>query len=185
MDHMLARSTKRTYSSAKKRYMSFCHLHHITRLPTSLCHYVASLANEGLSHVSIKCYQAAVCHLHIEEDISKMTKLELVLKGVKVVQATKQKAGTRQPITPELLLKMRGVWLDQAAGGDGKMLWAASTLCFFRFLRSGEITIPSDSAFDETRHLAHCDITVDSPQCYAYGLRHPRQIYSGLECTSS
>ena len=91
-----------------------------------------------------------------------MAKLELVLKGVKVVQVTKQKAGTRQPITPELLLKMRGVWLDQAAGGDGKMLWAASTLCFFRFLRSGEITVPSDSAFDETRHLAHCDITVDS-----------------------
>ena len=40
------------------------------------------------------------------------------------------------------------------------MLCAASTLCFFGFLRSGEITIPSDSVFDETRHLAHGDIMV-------------------------
>ena len=169
MDHAIATSTRRTYSSAKRRYLSFCHMYHIPPLPSSeksLCRYVALLANEGLAHGSIKCYLAAVRHLHIEEGrgdpgISDMAKLELVLKGIKMVRASKRKMGSRQPITPELLHKMRGVWLGQPAGWDGKMLWAAATLCFFGFLRSGEITVPSESEFDEARHITFGDISVD------------------------
>ena len=42
------------------------------------------------------------------------------------------------------------------------MLWAAVSLCFFGFLRSGEITVPDDSAYDEGAHLNCRDITVDS-----------------------
>ena len=41
------------------------------------------------------------------------------------------------------------------------MLWAAASLCFFGFLRSGEITVPSDSAYDEGAHLSFEDISVD------------------------
>lgn len=50
---------------------------------------------------------------------------------------------------------------------DGNMLWAAAALCFFGFLHSGEITIPSDSSFDEGAHLSFHDVTVDC-------LSHPR-----------
>ena len=42
------------------------------------------------------------------------------------------------------------------------MLWAAAALCFFAFLRSGEISIPADSAFDERAHLSFNDVEVDS-----------------------
>ncbi len=41
------------------------------------------------------------------------------------------------------------------------MLWAAATLCFFGFMRSGELTVPSDSAFDPAIHLTMEDITVN------------------------
>ena len=41
------------------------------------------------------------------------------------------------------------------------MLWAASLLCFFGFLRSGEITVPTDTDFDEGAHLTFNDISVD------------------------
>ena len=41
------------------------------------------------------------------------------------------------------------------------MLWAASTLCFFGFLQSGEITVPTESSFDEGAHLTFDDVTVD------------------------
>ena len=42
------------------------------------------------------------------------------------------------------------------------MLWAAMLLCFFGFLRSGEVCVPSQKAFDEGVHLTARDIQVDS-----------------------
>ena len=42
------------------------------------------------------------------------------------------------------------------------MLWAACTLAFFGFFRSGEITVPSDQEFDPTVHLTTDDVLVDS-----------------------
>ena len=41
------------------------------------------------------------------------------------------------------------------------MLWEAASLCFFGFLRSGEITVPSASSFDISRHPAFRNVSVD------------------------
>ena len=35
-------------------------------------------------------------------------------------------------------------------------------LCFFGFLRAGEMTIPSDSAFDAGAHLMYREVAVDN-----------------------
>lgn len=170
MGHALAQSTRRSYNSAQRRYLSFCHADNVSPLPAcqqSLCRYVTHLANEGLAHASIKCYLAAIRHLQIEKGwddpgIANMAKLELVLRGIKMVQASKRKPTARQPITVDLLQKMRGAWINRSAGRDEKMLWAAASLCFAGFLRSGEITVPSDRAFDEAQHLTVQDVAVDS-----------------------
>ena len=42
------------------------------------------------------------------------------------------------------------------------MLWAACCTCFFGFLRSGEITIPSVKDYDPGAHLSYGDVTLDS-----------------------
>ena len=168
----LADSTKKSYRSAKRRYNAFCQHNHITPLPVGeqhLCRYVASLANDGLAHTSIKAYLSGMRHLQVEEGwgdpkFGGMPKLELVLRGVKRTQAMKNKIKPRQPITPDLSLKLRDVWLKGPRGGDGTMLWAAATLCFFGFLRSGEITVPSDSEFDASTHLTFRDVAVDKLQ---------------------
>ena len=157
----LADSTKRSYNSAIRRYIQFCFIHNYTSVPTNehlLCRYVVSLANEGLSATTIKCYLSAICHRHITEgrgdpNIGSMPKLELLMRGMKMVQGRAGQSKPRQPITPDLLLKLRGVWLGQSEGRDGHMLWAASSLCFFGFLRPGEITVPTDTAFDSSAHL--------------------------------
>lgn len=45
---------------------------------------------------------------------------------------------------------------------DNIMLWAAFLTCFFGFLHSGEITIPSAAAYDPSIHLNFSDITLNS-----------------------
>ena len=47
---------------------------------------------------------------------------------------------------------------------DAAMLWAASTMCFFGFLRSGEVVVAGGRRFDPTVHLVHGDVRVNSYQ---------------------
>ena len=54
----------------------------------------------------------------------------------------------RLPITPRILLLMKQFWAADPGNADSKMLWAATCLCFFGFLRSGEVLAPSESQFD-------------------------------------
>ena len=167
----LAASTRRAYGSAKSRYSRFCSSNCLSPLPASehqLCQFVSHLANENLCHSTIKCYLSAIRHLHVAEgygdpNICNMARLEQVLKGIKSIQAKSSKKPTRLAITPELLLKMRQVWMRGNGSGswDNIMLWAASLLCFFGFLRSGEITVPTDAGFDEGVHLTFNDLSVD------------------------
>jgi hypothetical protein len=95
--------------------------------------------------------------------MSSMARLEQVLKGIKSLQA--KAAGPaksmRLPITPDLLRKMKQSWEGMGATGDNLMLWAAVTLCFFGFMRSGEITVPTETSYDEGAHLSFTDVTVD------------------------
>lgn len=166
----LASSTQSSYGSAKKRYLSFCQKYNLNPTPASehqLCQYIAGLALENLSHNTIKCYLSAIRHLHIDRGlgdpgISKMARLEQVLRGVKSVQAKRNiKEKPRLPISLDILRKLRTVWLNEHSN-NSRMLWAAASMCFFGFLRSGELTVPSISGYDAGAHLSVNDVTVDS-----------------------
>ena len=128
----LAPSTRRTYNSAKKRYLAFCKDKDLPAIPVSeqqLCRFVSYLANKNLSHTSIKCYLAAIRHLHIAEGVDVphmhcMARLEQVLRGVKSVQSKRPKRPqARLPITPELLRRLREVWLVGGGDLDGKLCY--------------------------------------------------------------
>ena len=43
------------------------------------------------------------------------------------------------------------------------MLWAAACLCFFGFMRAGEIVIPTDSSYDSELHLSYGDVRLVCP----------------------
>ena len=112
----------------------------------------------------MKTYLAAVRHLHVAEGfgnprISEMVRLEQVLRGVKSLQSRVSKRVARLPITPDLLLKINA---GLEGSRDYSMLWAAATLCFFGFMRAGEITIPSEGAYDASAHMSFEDVAVDS-----------------------
>ena len=84
-----------------------------------------------------------------------MPRLSLVMRGIKSQQAKQgRQSRPRLPITPTILRQLRRVWDNSADDFDIIMLWAASTTCFFGFMRAGEITVPSQDAYDPTAHLS-------------------------------
>ena len=172
----LAPSTQRTYKSGKERYLKFCQLAGALPLPVCesiLCHFCAYLANDGLCYRTIKVYLSAVRHMQIAAarpdpfaGATPLSKLQYVMRGIKRNEASKGKEPReRLPITPRLLRQIRGVWQTMEEDQrDRKMLWAACCICFFAFLRVGELSVPSDSEYDPASHLSVSDIAVDNPR---------------------
>ena len=93
-----------------------------------------------------------------------MPRLSQVMRGIKSHQA-KQGRQSRPclPITPTILRQLKRVWDKSADNFDHITLWAASTTCFFGFMRAGEITVPSQDAYDPTTHLSFKDIMAYAP----------------------
>ena len=84
------------------------------------------------------------------------------MRGIKSQHARQGRASRpRLPITPPILREMKGVWERDPSNFDHIMIWAACTLCFFGFLRSGEITVPSDNGYDPGAHVSFTDVAID------------------------
>ena len=132
----LAPNTQRTYSSAQNRYLQFCTKTNLPPLPVlerQLCQFAVHLAQDNVSHATIKGYLSAFRHLQISQGlpdpgISSMPKLEGVIKGIKVTQArSKPPKKNRLPITPQILHSIRLQWEKQRPNHDHNMFWAAVT----------------------------------------------------------
>lgn len=168
----LAPSTRRTYTAAYRRYSRFCTSHRYPVFPlveATLCHYVAYLAFSGLKCQTIKSYLSAIRYYQIMGGLgdpfnAQMCRLEYVLKGIKAEQARSPTSTcrTRLPITPDILTRLRLVWERDRSNHNNIMLWAAVCICFFGFLRSGEICVPSQDAYDPGAHLSFGDVTLDN-----------------------
>ena len=96
-----------------------------------------------------------------DPELANMPKLDGVI-GIKSLQARSQpRKHIRLRITPHIIRAMGEVWEGNGATQDHIMLWATVTLCFFGFLRSGEVILPFDSSFDPATHLTINDISVN------------------------
>ena len=173
----VADSTLLTYQSTLHKFYSFCTSYSVlSPFPVSeqlLCYFSAYLACQKLSLQTIKTYLAGVRHMQIvlglpePRQFSSLPRLKLVQSGIQRThqQTSTANARVRLPITPAILLKIRSVWDQSANSKDVLMLWAAATMCFFGFFRLGEITLPSVSSFDPSKHLAWGDVSIDSREC--------------------
>ncbi len=102
--------------------------------------------------------------MHTGQDpfLKDMPKLKYVLRGIKLEEAKEgEQPPQRLPVTPSILLKIQEVMLQNPSDFDNIMLWSAFSLCFFGFLRSGEITVPNLQSYDPSVHLNYSDISAD------------------------
>ena len=153
-----------------RRFLLFCGTCHVTQpFPAServLSGFVAHLHKAGLAPGTVKIYLTAVCHSQIvlglgEPYLGNMSMLDYVIKGLK----QSYQPGftwTRLPMTLPILRGLRVVWSENAEHHNVSMLWAASSMYFFGFLRVGEIVVPSDSHFDPSSQLAFGDVHVNN-----------------------
>lgn len=172
VDASIAPSTAKVYATGQRRYLTFCEVFHLVPLPLrerNICLYAVYLAESGLQHSSIKNYLSAIRRLQIVWGMgdpfgASWPLVECTLKGIKMRQAKNlaTRPRTRLPITPSLLRKMRKFWEERAFDCDHIMLWAACCMCFFGFLRSGEVTVESLKAYDPGCHLSVGDVALDS-----------------------
>ena len=174
----LAPSTNKVYKSAFSRFTAFCskyNVHHPFPVDELLlCRFIAELAAEGLAPATLKTYLAGIRHAQIMRGLPEprqagtMPRLKLVQSGVARVRARQGISHTdeRLPMTVQILDGLMGVWGTPSAGissYDGLMLRSVASLCFYGFFRLGELTVPSQSAFDERMHLAWGDVSVGKP----------------------
>ena len=159
-----------------------------------LCQFAAFLAQQGLSSQTVKTYLAAIRNLQISlgfpdpRDTSSLPRLKLVLMGIRRLQSRSKTnpARIRLPITFSILSGIKKVWENAGINHDRLLMWAATTVCFFGFFRSGEITIPSAAAFDPTVHLSWGDVAVDdldNPSVIRFFLKRSKcdQFGTGVE----
>ena len=158
----LAPSTHKSYDSAKRRFLYFCSKAQLNPLPVTVCRYVAYLAEDSLAPKTVKLYLSAVRHLQVsmnlpDPKIGDMAQLEQVVKGAKREDAKKNPhKRERLTITPEVLLQLKRVWSRDPKNSDNIMLWAACCWCYFGFLRSGEVTVPSEAEYDSPQYGRYC-----------------------------
>ena len=96
-------------------------------------------------------------------NIGDMPRLKQLMRGIKSLQAKQgRQPRPRLPITPTILRSIWQAWSKSPLTFERTMLWAAFTVAFFGFMRSGEICSPSDSTYDATAHLSFGDVAIDN-----------------------
>lgn len=114
----LAPSSQRVYTTGIRQYIEFHQHFQLSRLPMTelhLCRFVTALANDNVSHGTIKVYLSGVRQLHLKEgykppETGVMARLQQVLKGIKIVQSKAIVPRQRNPITPAMLTRIRETW---------------------------------------------------------------------------
>ena len=156
-----AESTKRSYMSHRRAYLSFCLTMGYSPVPVTrmtLMRYVVFLARR-LAPSSVKKYLNVVRILHLEwgfpDPLKENWVLDTVLKGIARVKGLQ--VNRKLPISPEILLKLKAkLHLNDIVQAN---FWAICLVAFFGFFRKANLLPPSNNQFDGGKHLCRKDFS--------------------------
>ena len=152
LHHSLAHSTRTTYNSAIRSFISFALTYNQltangSLLPATIetLMLYATFLSYSLKPQSIKVYLSAIRNLHLQHGhanpMDNTPQLRSLLRGMKRLQG--HTIDPRLPITPSLLRRFRSYL--RLTYQDHLTLWAAMVVAFFGFLRSSELLALSRS----------------------------------------
>ena len=184
LGHGLASRTLCSYRTGVGRYLQFCTNLNLAPFPlsqSSLYRFVAYLYSLGLSSTTIRGYLSGVRFRQIslggpDPSSSNMPQLQYVLWAIQRTQPPSSRT-SRLPMTPAILRLLYQYWASPPVTYTYHMLWAACCLGLFVFLRSGEFTCPSASAYTPFM-LSSSDITVDRRE-------HPSMLHVTLRSSKT
>ncbi len=140
-------STKKSYSSYLKSYLSFCNDMNYCPVPvtqSNLLRYTVFLARR-LAPQSVPAYLNIIRLLHLESNMSNPLSnnfvLDTLLKGIRRHKGVLIKQAL--PMTPHILLQIKSL-LDLSAPYWASF-WAACLVSFFAFLRKSNLFQNSDN----------------------------------------
>ena len=153
----------------------------------AVCRFAAYLYDSGLASRSIRLYLSSLRFYQIARGLGNpsldaFNRLHYVLRGIARRQPGNGRPA-RLPITVDILQLLFQAWNTDPPQYESTMLWAACTLGFFAFLRSGEFTATQGQ---DRPLLAPTDIRVDSrsnPTFLMVTLRGSKTDPFGLGCT--
>ena len=108
-----------------------------------VCQFVGLLGQQRLRHKSIKSYLSSIQFFHITNNINdidpfirNIPRLQYVLQGMKSGEVKKnEQSRPCLPVAPTILTQTHHILLKDPSNFDHIMLWSASLLCSFGFLR--------------------------------------------------
>jgi len=175
LEHSLASSTQSTYRCGFNSYQQFCFSFGLRSLPfteLNLCLFSVALAQRSISYQSIKVYLYGVQYhslFHGQSiQISSMSYLRYVLRGIRRIQGNTLRRPLRNPITVSHLLSMLGFLSSSSFSAHDKAMWhSVIVTAFFGLLRVSEFTCPGNT-FDASSHLAREDISFNRNNSILY-----------------
>ena len=157
-------STAKVYDAGRKAYLKFCARFNFTPIPAQeevLILFVTELS-QTLVYNSVRTYLAGVRHLHVVNSASNPLQDKLMQTTTCIGRHPQMAGGTHLPITPLVLRAIKKVLDAASTDYQNILLWAACCVRFFWFMRSGEFTLTSTTAFNPTCHLSVQDVAIDS-----------------------
>ena len=91
-----------------------------------------------------------------------MSPCQQVLKKIQKTHTISKLPWIRKPITLHILQGIYNLLIKKPPSYNSTMTWAACYTAFFGFLRSSELTVPSQDAYDPSVHLSVRDVAVNN-----------------------
>lgn len=169
----LAPSTKAAYKAGQKKFLKFCTDYKVTEVYQLLKSYYVTLFHTWVgrgwpsapSKDISQQWEISRSRMALPAHLTRPCQSSIKYWGALRFQLrSKQGRLPRRklPVTPTILRQIRAIWSNVGQEYDQTLLWAASTVCFFGFLRAGELSLRAQEQFDPNSHLSFADVATNS-----------------------